>query len=417
MSEHSGARGAPPDRPGIEAAIERLLWDPAAELDRRRFLGRAAGAVVATSALSGLLAACGIKGTAEKNVEELARLAASVRHPKVPIGRWTFSNWPLYIDKSVLREFDAKYGGKVKYVEEINDNSEFFGKVRPQLTAGRPIGRDVVVLTDPMAARWVRSSFVTPIDRRNIPNGVANLVDSLKSPPFDPQRLYSLPWQSGALGLGYDIRATGRELRSIKEFLNPEWKGKVTMFLDAQDSASTILIGDGVDPATATLEQHLAAVEKIGRAASAGQFRRFTGNDYTTDLTKGNIVLALAYSGDMVQLAADNPNLRFAYPEEGTILWTDNMLLPAKVEHPYAAEVFMNYVYEPEVAAKIAEYVNYIPPVKGVQEIVARSSPELAANPLVFPTPEVAKGFRSYAQFSSSQRQELDKAMAKVTGG
>ncbi len=128
-------------------------------------------------------------------------------------------------------------------------------------------------------------------------------------------------------------------------------------------------------------------------------------------------MLSLAYSGDMVQLQSDNPNLRFAYPEEGCILWTDNMMMPAKVQHPYAAETMMNFVYEPAVAAKIAEYVNYIPPVKGVQEIVAKSAPELASNPLVFPTPEVAKGFHSYAQFSSAQRQGLDRAMAAVTGG
>ncbi len=291
----------------------------------------------------------------------------------------------------MLREFDAKYGGHVKYVEEINDNNEFFGKVRPQLTSGKPIGRDIVVLTDPMAARWVRSAFVTPIDKRNVPNG-KNLVDSLLHPPFDPERLFTLPWQSGALGLGYDIRATGRELKSIKEFFNPEWKGKVTMFLDAQDSASTVLIGEGKDPATSSLDDHLAAVEKIGAAAKQGQFRRFTGNDYSTDLTKGNIVLALAYSGDMVQLQSDNPNLRFAYPEEGAILWTDNMMMPAKVQHPYAAETMMNFVYEPEVAAKIAEYVNYIPPVKGVREIVEKSAPELASNPLVFRRPRSASG-------------------------
>lgn len=405
-----------PSRAEIESAVERFLWDPAAEMDRRRFLGRSAGAVAAVGGLSAFLTACGIAGTAERNVAELAKAAASVNHPKVPIGDWTFSNWPLYIDKPVLRDFDRKFGGHVKYVEEINDNNEFFGKVRPQLTAGRPIGRDIVVLTDPMAARWVRSGFVTPLDRKNIPNH-ANLEDSLKNPPYDPGRLYTLPWQSGALGLGYDIRATGRELKSISEFLNPEWKGKVTMLGDAQDTISTLLIGEGVDPAQADVARHLEAVAKLAKAADAGQFRRFSGNDYTTDLTKGNIVLALAYSGDMVQLAADNPNLRFAYPEEGCVLWTDNMLLPAKVEHPYAAEVFMNYVYEPEVAAQIAEYVNYIPPVKGVQELVAASDPELAANTLVFPTPEIAKGFKSYQQFSSAQRQELDKAMAKVTGG
>ena len=404
-----------PSRAAIESRLEQLLWG--GDMDRRRFLGRSAGALAMMGGLSGLLAACGIEGTAEKNVEQLAELARTVRHPKVPIGDWTFANWPLYVDKPLLREFDRRFGGRVKYVEEINDNNEFFGKVRPQLSAGKSIGRDIVVLTDPMAARWVRSSYVTPIDRRNTPNVQANLTDSLKSPPFDPQRLYSAPWQSGAIGLGYDIEATGRELTSIKEFFNPEWKGKVTLFSDSQDSTSTVLIGEGIDPAPATLDQHLEAVETIAKAEQAGQFRRFTGNDFTVDLTKGNIVLAMAFSGDMVQLRADNPNLRFAYPEEGAILWTDNMLLPAEVEHPYAAEVMMNFVYEPEVAAKIAAYVNYIPPVKGVREILERTDPEIAANPLIFPSDEQAAKFFLYAQLSSPQRQELDRAFAKVTGG
>lgn len=405
-----------PSRGQIESHIERLLFEKG-EMDRRRFLGRTAGAVALTSGLSSFLAACGIAGTAEQNVEQLSKIAASVNHPKVPIGNWTFSNWPLYIDKSVLKEFDEQYGGKVKYVEEINDNNEFFGKVRPQLAAGKSIGRDVVVLTDPMASRWVRSSYVTPIDKRNIPNGVKNLTDPLKSPPWDPERLFSLPWQSGSLGLGYDIKATGRELRSMDEFFNPEWKGRVTMLVDVLDTVTAVLIGEGVDPTTAGVDGYLRGIEKVDKAAKAGQFRRFTGNDFTTDLTKGNIVLALAYSGDMVQLAAENPNLKFSYPDEGAVLWTDNMLLPAKVEHPYAAETFMNFVYEPEVAAKIAAYVNYIPPVKGVQEIIAKTDPELAENPLVFPPAEQQKKFYPYGQFSSAQRQVLDRAFAKVTGG
>ncbi len=404
-----------PSRGQIESHIDRLLRER--EMDRRRFIGRTASAVALTSGLSAFLSACGIAGTAEKNVAELAKIAAAVRHPPTEIGNWVFANWPLYIDKQVLKDFDKEFGGKVKYVEEINDNNEFFGKVRPQLTAGKPIGRDIVVLTDPMAARWVRSSFVTPIDKRNIPNGVKNLTDPLKSPPFDPDRLFTLPWQSGSLGLGYDIKATGRELRSMDEFFNPEWKGKVTMLQDVLDTVTAVLIGEGIDPVTAGMDGYLKGIEKVDKAAKAGQFRRFTGNDFSTDLTKGNIVLALAYSGDMVQLQADNPNLRYSYPEEGAVLWTDNMMLPAKVQHPYAAETMMNYVYEPEVAATIAAYVNYIPPVKGVREIIEKTDPELANNPLVFPPPEQLKQFHPYGQFSSVQRQVLDKAFAKVTGG
>jgi spermidine/putrescine transport system substrate-binding protein len=399
----------------LESYLEEMLWSD--EMGRRKFLGRSAGAVAMASGLTAFLSACGIAGTAEKNTAQLQKIAASVNHPKVPIGNWTFANWPLYIDKSVLKTFDDKYGGHVKYVEEINDNNEFFGKVRPQLVAKKPIGRDIVVLTDPMASRWVRSSFVTPIDKKNTPNFTKYLEPSLKNPPYDPGRLFTAPYQSGALGLGYDIKATGRELKSVDEFFNPEWKGKVTMFSDAQDSTSTVLVGEGIDPAKATLDQHLAAVAKIGASAKKGQFRRFTGNDYVTDLSKGNVVLSLAYSGDMVQLAADNPNLRFAYPDEGAVFWTDNMMLPALVQHPYAAETMMNFLYEPEVAAKIAAYVNYISPVKGIQEIIDKTDPELARNELVFPPQAIKDHFFFYQQFSSSERQQLDQAMAKVTGG
>ena len=142
-------------------------------------------------------------GRGRAGVQGQAGRSASVSHPKVPIGNWTFSNWPLYIDKKVLKKFDKQYGGHVKYVEDINDNYEFFGKVRQQLQAEQPIGRDIVTLTDYMAARWVRNRYVEPIDKKNIPN-VTNLVDNLKTINYDPKREYTLPWQSGAIGIGYN---------------------------------------------------------------------------------------------------------------------------------------------------------------------------------------------------------------------
>ena len=161
------------------------------------------------------------------------------------------------------------------------------------------------------------------------------------------------------------------------------------MLSEPYDSPSSTLLGMGIDPTTATIDQILQAIEKISKANDAGQFRRFTGNDYSTDLTKGNIWVALAYSGDLVQLQSDNPDLKFVYPDEGAMFFTDNMMIPAKAEHIYAAETMMNFVYEPEIAAKIALYVNYLSPVKGVKEIVEKPDPKLANNPLVFPPDEI----------------------------
>jgi spermidine/putrescine transport system substrate-binding protein len=128
----------------------------------------------------------------------------------------------------VLKDFEAKYGGKVKYTEEINDNEEFFGKVRQQLQGGRSLNRDIVVLTDWMASRWVRAGWCEPKDKKNIPNE-KNLQPGLQHPKFDPERSYTLPWASGMTAIGYNKAKTGRELNSIKDLFDPKFKGKVSM--------------------------------------------------------------------------------------------------------------------------------------------------------------------------------------------
>src|SRR3954447_15129658 len=385
-------------------------WWSVAET-RRRFVGRAGSLALASSILSG----CGIEGTLERASKQATPIP-QIRHPKVPIGNWTFSNWPLYIDKKVLKTFNQRFGGHVKYNEDINDNDEFLGKVRQQLQADQPIGRDIVVLTDPMASKWVRNRWVEALDKKNMPNVVQNLTDNLKSVPYDKKRQFTVPWQSGAVGLGYNPKNTGRELNSINDLFDPKFKGRVTMLSEPYDSASSVLLGMGVNPTTAKISQILTAIEKISKANDAGQFRRFTGNDYSTDLTKGNIWVALAYSGDLVQLQSDNPNLQFAYPDEGAMAFTDNMMIPHKAEHIYAAEAMMNFVYEPEIAAKIALFVNYISPCKGVKAIVEKSDAKLANNPLVFPPDEILAKLHPYPALSDNDERTMKEAMAKVTG-
>src|SRR4051794_6356 len=402
-----------PDDPRLERALEEFFAGE--RLSRRRFIGRAGSTGLALSGLSTMLAACGsIEGTASREDAKQPD-AATVNHPKTKIGDWTFSNWPLYIDKKVIKNFDKKYGGKCKYVEEINDNNEFYGKIRQQLEQGQPTGRDIITPTDYLAARLVRLHYVEPLDKRNIPNRV-NMVNNLQTINYDPERTYSMPWQSGAIGIGYNVKKTGRELKSVKDLFDPKFKGRVTMLAEPYDSANTVLLGDGVDASKATIDQILGAIEKIDKANQGGQFRRFTGNDYTTDLAKGNVWVSLAYSGDLIQLQSDNPNLRFSYPEEGAMLFTDNMMMPAKVEHPYAAETMMNYVYEPEVAALICAYVNYISPVEGVQDILAKTDPKLARNPLIFPPAKVAANLHAYPALSPGDERKMQEAMAQVTG-
>ena len=381
-----------------------------ADLSRRTFLVRAG----ALAGLAPLLGACGIEGTGASE-EEIAQAAREVSHPKTEIGRWTFSNWPLYMDKKVLRSFERQYGGKIRYLEEINDNYEFLGKVGQQLEQKRPIGRDIVVLTDYMASRWVRNAYCEPIDRNNVPNA-ANLVDNLATINYDPDRRFTLPFQSGAIGLGYNIKKTGRELNSVKDLFDPAFKGRTNMFSEPYDSACTVLLGDGIDASKANIDQIVGAIEKLDEANRSGQFRRFTGNDYTTDLAKGNVWVSLAYSGDVVSLQSDNPDLRFAYFDEGNMAFNDNLMMPAEVEHPYAAETMMNYLYEPEVAAKLAAYINYISPVKGAKEELEKTDPEIANNPLIFPPPEIQSKLYPYPSLTPEDERTMQEAMARVTG-
>jgi spermidine/putrescine transport system substrate-binding protein len=339
----------------------------------------------------------------------------TANHPKVAISELDFSNWPLYIDKKILKDWDKQYGGKVKYTEEINDNPSFFGKVREPLQRGQSIKRDIVVLTDWMAGRWVRSGYAEAIDKRNVPN-IKNLQPGLAHPKFDPNRNFTLPWQSGMTAIGYNKEKTGRALTSIKDLFDPKFKGKVSMLEDPYDSAGMVCLMNGVKTADATQDDIQKAIDKIDEENRKGQIRRFTGNDYTTDLTKGNLWVSLAYSGDVVSLQADNPQLEFLIPDEGALLWTDNMIIPQKAPHPYAAETMMNFVYEPEVAAKIAAAVNYVTPVVGAKEALAKTDPKTAQSQLIFPDDQTRAKLQPYFTLTAQQERQMNEAMQKVVG-
>ena len=395
----------------FESTLERML--AGRDVSRRHFVRTFGASALAVSSAGTLLAACG--GTEGTDKGGDASQPVSVSHPKTAIDKLTFSNWPLYIDQKVLKDFDKQFGGKTKYIEDINDNDEFNGKVQEALRRGRSIDRDIAVLTDWMVARWLRAGWVEPIDKKNVPNA-RNLQPTLASPKFDPKRQYSLPWQSGMTAIGYNPEKTGRKLNSVNDMFDPKFKGRVTMLQEWRDSAGIVLLGQGKKTENATLDDVKGAIEKIEQESSKGQIRKFTGNDYTRGFASGDLWVVLAYSGDVVQLKADNPKLEFLIPEEGALLWTDNMLLPQKPPHPYAAETMMNYVYDPAVAAKIAAYVNYVTPVRGAREELAKTDPETAENELIFPSDETLSKLYPYAQLSLEEEREATEAMQRVTG-
>jgi spermidine/putrescine transport system substrate-binding protein len=395
-------------RESFESALDRLL--SADRLSRRRFVGRAGSAVLGTSVLAAFLQACGgAEGQGEQNAG--GRTTAQANHPKTQLDRIVFSNWPLYIDKSVIKDFNREFDARLRYTEDINDNNEFFGKVRQPLQQGDSIGRDLVALTDWMAARWIRLGYVEPIDKDNVPNW-KNLTDNLVNVAWDKGRGSSLPWQSGMTGIGFNRKEAG-DIKSFKQLFDPQFKGRVTLLSEARDTLGNILWMQGTKPSDANIDQVLGAVDFLEEQTKKGQIRKFTGNEYTTDLAKGNVVVAEAWSGDMVQLKADNPDLDFVIPEEGGMLWSDNMMIPQKAPSPYGAEVVMNYVYDPKVAAKIAEYVNYVPPVKGVKELV---DPKLASNQLAFPDSETLGRLSGHPELTVEEEQQMNEAFETVIG-
>jgi len=304
-----------------------------------------------------------------------------------------FSNWPLYIDYDektkkhpTLDQFTAKTGIKVDYFEDINSNAEYFGKIQRPLSQGNSIDRDIIVLTDNerFLGLMIDKGWVEKLDKDLIPN-IGNLIDAQKSPPFDPDRTYSLPWQSGMTGIAWNEKETGPVTSITQLFEDPKLKGKVTALNGMGDTPPLVMLDNGDDPSKVTDATWSAAMDRIQKAVDSGQIRKFTGNDYAQPLSQGDLAAAIAWSGDIYQLLSSNPSLKWALPTKGGVIWTDNMIIPTGGSAP-TASTYMNFVYDPKIAAEIAAYVAYVPPVQGTKEILAKTDPKMASSELVFPS-------------------------------
>jgi spermidine/putrescine transport system substrate-binding protein len=333
-------------------------------------------------------------------------------------GSLMIAQWPLYVDPGkhgTVARFERDTGINVKWVEEINDNVQFFGKIRQQLATGSSGGRSIITVSDWLAAQMYKLGYLQRLNYSELPNVTKNLIPALRHPSADPTRKFTVPWQSGMTGL---IVRTDKapDVHSINDLFNPKYKGKVTMLTELRDSVPMTLKGMGIDPDKATTDQWLAAVAKIKKAAGSGQVRRFTGNDYIKDLTKGDAWISLGWSGDAVQLQKDNPHIKFIMPREGCMLWSTSMEIPIGAPNPQAAERFINYVYDPKVQAEIAEYVNYVTPVKGVKEILRKRDPKLAGNQLIFPSQQYTRNCTFEPVLGGAQGVKVTAAFERAIG-
>jgi spermidine/putrescine transport system substrate-binding protein len=339
----------------------------------------------------------------------------------VPEVNW--SSWVTYLDTDddgrhpTLDAFTESTGITVNLREDVNDNAEFDAKVRPQLQAGQDIDRDLVVLSDWMVAKWISDGFAQRFDRAWVPNA-RNLLPRMQAVPYDPERDQSLPWQAGYTGLGFNSELlkelTGKsEIRTIAELWDPALRGRVTVLAEMRDTVGVVMLGQDNDPASFTSDDFNSAIAELQVQLDSGQIRQVTGNDYIAALENGDVIAVIGWSGDVFALG---DKYGFNLPESGGTLWTDNMLVPALAAHKKNAELAMNYYYEPAVAAKVAEYVQYICPVEGAQAEMEKIDPELASSPYIFPTDAELSNSYVFMELTPEQQEQYERAFQKAIG-
>ncbi len=407
------------------------------DLTRRRFLQGSAMAGFAT-----FLAACtgktgastaptaaGSTGAgASVPAASAAPLPSAEATPKVVSGPLKFANWPAYIDlgdadeytpggSPSLDAFQKEFKVEVDYQEKIGDNATFVETIKPALVGKLPTGWDLIVLTDWMASKIVASGWAESIDQANVPNCVANLQDGLKNSSWDPNQEYHYPWQSGMTGVGFNAKTLKANNIALPTKIADLWNipaDKVTFLAEARDTFGLVLLKLGVDAdgATVTPEQLQQAADAIQPLVDGGL--RFTGNEYLQDFGQRKVWAAFVWSGDLA--SSGGPDDQFIFPEEGTLIWTDNMLIPKGAANKYTAELMMNYVYDPKVAAQIAAYVYYVSPVKGADEEIKKLDAEAATNPLLFPTPEVVAKQHSFQALSEANEKILNDLFSTLSG-
>ena len=381
-----------------------------AQMSRRSLLVGAGAIAGATT-----LAACGTGST------ETSTSVVDVSDTE-KIVRW--ANWPLYLDfdedKKVyptLKAFEDKFGIAATYTEDIDDNNSFYGKVQGQLAIGSDIGYDVVTPTDWMASRWIEQGYAQKFDAANIPNKT-KIRAVLAEVGFDKGRNYSLTWQSGFAGFGWNTQKIPKGVRTIEDLFAPANKGRVVVLSELRDTVGIIMQYQGVDPSgDFTEDQYMNAIDFLKGKIADGFIRKVRGNSYSEDLVNGDAVAVIGWSGDMFILKSENNNkFDFAIPESGGMLWSDNMLIPSTSTHKKNAETLINYYYEPSVAAQVAAYVNYICPVEEAKPELEKINPALAESPFIFPDEATLAKVKVFRALSADEQTTFQTAFDEAIG-
>ena len=352
-------------------------------------------------------------------------------------GELSVAQWPLYIDRAkgghrpTLEAFQAETGIEVSYRERINDNQAFFAQLVPLFQAEASTGYDLIALSDWVVALLSEQGWIESLDWSLLPTVGENLLPAFRDPAYDRDNAHSVPWQGGVTGIAYYPDLVGGQITAFSDLWDPKLEGHVGMLTEMVDTMTLTLLSLGIDPQTATLDDAMKAQERLIEQRDAGIVRQYYGQDYVDDLVNKNTWASMAWSGDIFywKYIGGAPDLEFVVPEEGGVIWATPLEIPALAEHPRDAHAFMDFFYRPEVALQVTDWVLYMTPVKGVQELMVEKASALkgadrayyetlAQSPLLFPPDDLAAAnLFEYKVFDGAEFERWAEVFTDITTG
>ncbi|MEI6591192.1 MAG: spermidine/putrescine ABC transporter substrate-binding protein [Actinomycetes bacterium] len=408
-----------------QIAKDPMFQQVLAQAKKAQATRRAVLAGSGAGALAVALAACAKPGGAIKTLSPAMDLSDS---EKVVV----WDNWPYYMDGEAdqsfpsVKAFEKASGIKCDYNIVVNDNNEYFAKIKNSLASGTDTGADTFCLTDWMAGRLIDAGYLQALQYDLLPNVSANLNPSFKGAfgTFDPGRKFSLTWKGIIAGIGYHKsnfkKLTGKDApTSVEDLWNPALKGKISMLSEMRDTIGILMMADGVKIDSFTKNDFEKAMTTFSKYVGNGQIRQINGNDYTQLFANGDVVAGVVWAGDIVSMQADNPELDVVMLESGSTFACDNYLIPMGAPHAKNAHELIDFFYQPEVAANLAlSGVYYVTPVNGAQEIAAKTDTKLASNELIFPTDQTfATKLQLFRNLTPQEDNEFSKAWSDASKG
>ncbi len=288
-------------------------------------------------------------------------------------------NYATYIAPEVIAQFEKENNVKIQY-DTFESSDALYAKIKQ----GNP-GYDLIFPADYMVKIMVAENIIEPLDLPKIPNQ-KNLDSRFINQTFDPGNKYSLPYQWGTMGIGYNLKATKGDINSLAAMFDSKYTGKIAWQDDARYTLAGVLIYLGFDPNTTNPEEINKARDLLIKNKNIiAAFVPDTGQNL---LDQGEVNLTIEWSGDIFQVMKENPNLRYAIPKEGTIIFSDNMAIPKGAPHKELAEKFINFILQPEIGAKVSNFTHYGSPNKAAIDKGLIDAKDLN-NPQIYPSAEV----------------------------